>query len=162
MKSRLVIRLCNKLWSYDICTGSACYSTTSGCNAPCPHEHSFRDTTHTVLPKLNAWPETTIAQRNTEGHQSRSNNKRPKPSFTSTQRCQEWKELNNQPMNNGWFLYKLGLRLSPHTKGWSKANKPRWPCHEKLQSYFSKLWFYTDIIPLRLVLSPVCSTKATD
>ena len=121
MKSRLVIRLCNKLWSYDICTGSACYSTTSGCNAPCPHEHSFRDTTHTVLPKLNAWPETTIAQRNTEGHQSRSNNKRPKPSFTSTQRCQEWKELNNQPMNNGWFLYKLGLRLSPHTKGWSNA-----------------------------------------
>ena len=94
--------------------------------------------------------------------------KDPKPNFTSTQRCQEWKELNNQPMNNGWFLYKLGLRLSPHTKGWSNAAhsaakqiKPRWSCHGKLQDYFSKLCFCTDI-PMRLVLSPVCSTKATD
>ena len=59
----------------NICTGSACYSSASGCNAPCPHKRSSRDTTHTVLPKLNAWPETTIAQRNTEGHQSWSNNK---------------------------------------------------------------------------------------
>jgi hypothetical protein len=68
----------------NICTGCACYSSTSGCNAPCPREHSFRDTTHTVLPKLNAWPETTIAQRNTEGHQSRSNNKRPKTKLHHT------------------------------------------------------------------------------
>ena len=42
----------------------------------------------TVLPKLNAWPETTIAQRNTEGHQSRSNyQKTGKTNFT-TQMCE--------------------------------------------------------------------------
>ena len=109
-----------------------------------------------------------LAQRNTEGHQSRSNNKRPKPSFTSTQRCQEWKELNNQPMNIGWFSYKLGLRLSPHTKGWnnaahSAAKQISQDDHvmENIQGYFGKLCCCTDV-PMRLVLSPVCSTKAMD
>jgi len=43
-----------------------------------------------------------------------------KPSFT-TQMCQRVKRAQQSANNNGWFLYKLGLRLSPHTKGWSNA-----------------------------------------
>ena len=39
---------------------------------------------HTVLPKLNAWPEITIAQWNTVGHESWSNNKRPKTKLHHT------------------------------------------------------------------------------
>jgi len=94
----------------NICTGSACYSSALGCNAPCPHEHSFRDTTHTVLPKLNAWPETTIAQRNTEGHQLWSNNKRPKTKLHHTNVSKSEKSSTISKRNNGWLLYKLGLR----------------------------------------------------
>ena len=87
----------------------------------------------------------------------------------SPHKCvKEWKELNNQPMYNGWFLYKLGLRLSPHTKGWSNAahsaaKQISQDDHvmTNIQSYFGKLCGCTDM-PMRLVLSPVCSTKTKD
>ncbi len=45
---------------------------------------------HTVLPKLNAWPEITIAQRNNIGHDHGQLIKDQKPSFT-TEMCQRVK-----------------------------------------------------------------------
>ncbi len=152
----------------NICTGSACYSSTSGCDAPCPHEHSSRDTTHTVLPKLNAWPEITLAQRNTVGH-SHGQQTNDQKNQSSPHRCvKEWKELNNQPIYDGWLLHKLGLRLSPHTKGWSSAahSAAKQTCQDdhvivNIQSYFGKLCCYTNM-PMLLVLSLVCSMKTKD
>ncbi len=39
---------------------------------------------HTVLPKLNTWPEMSIAQRNIVGHESWSTNERPKTKLHHT------------------------------------------------------------------------------
>ena len=85
------------------------------------------------ITKVEGLARITIAQWNTVGHKSWF--KDQKPIFT-TQMCQVWKELDNQPNKNGWIVYKLGLRLSQHTKQGlkqhsapcSKANMPGWPC----------------------------------
>jgi hypothetical protein len=97
------------------------------------------------------------------------NRQTTKKNQSSPHRCvKEWKELNNQPIYDGWLLHKLGLRLSPHTKGWSSAahSAAKQTCQDdhvivNIQSYFGKLCCNTNM-PMLLVLSLVCSMKTKD
>ncbi len=75
-------------------------SSTSGFNATCDLQgYLSRNTTHTVLPKLMAWPwNYSTAQWNTVGHKKRVSNE-----TTYISSPKDWRSLTISQPHGGWF-----------------------------------------------------------
>ncbi len=97
----------------------ALHSYTSGFYANHAHHgYSSRNTTHTVLQKLKAWPQNIKAQQNTVGHKQKVS---MRPIFT----WRSERSLTVSKLNQGWFSQKLGPEIKSTYQGLMRTVQPK-------------------------------------